>query len=68
MSPSSAKVAIPYLIGVLDSEKEASMVKHEAVIALGTISKDKSLISKYFSSKDQIVYESCLVAFDEAKL
>ena len=45
---SNGYFGIPYLEKALENENEDPMVKHEAVIALGDLSKSKSTMTKYF--------------------
>lgn len=59
-----AQKAIPYLEAVVNDTTESPIVRHECVIALGDVSKDNTLMEKYFSDPDDMVRESCLVAAD----
>lgn len=59
-----AKPAIPYLEAVVNDPNESPIVRHECVIALGDISKSKSVMEKYFKDECDMVRESCLVASD----
>ena len=56
--------AIPYLEAVVNNPEETAIVRHECVIALGDISKSKSVMEKYFTDPEDMVRESCLVASD----
>jgi deoxyhypusine monooxygenase len=65
MGHSFAKISTPYLEKAVQNEKEAPVVRHECVIALGDIT-DKTEVMERYSKEDQdpIVRESCLVALD----
>ena len=59
-----AQPAIPYLEAVVNNPEESPIVRHECVIALGDISKSKTVMEKYFTDPEDMVRESCLVASD----
>lgn len=59
-----AHEALSALEASVNDPTEDPIVRHECVIALGDISKDKSVMEKYFTDKDDMVRESCLVASD----
>ena len=59
-----AKPAIPYLEAAVNDPNESPIVRHECVIALGDISKSKTVMEKYFKDECDMVRESCLVASD----
>lgn len=52
MKIESPKSIIEILEKVINDPKEASMVKHEAILALGEISPSKENIFKFLESKD----------------
>ncbi|KAL7270620.1 deoxyhypusine hydroxylase [Rhizina undulata] len=61
--------SIPALIKVAGNKEEASMVRHEAVEALGSIASDdvESFLKEYTKDSEQVVRESALVALDMAE-
>ena len=64
MGHSFAKVCTPYLIKAVEDEKEAAVVRHEWVIALGDITDKTEVMEKYSKDPEPVVRESCLVAQD----
>ena len=64
MGPSFATVCTSYLITTVENEKEAGVVRHECVIALGNLTDKTEVMEKYSKDSDAIVRESCLVAQD----
>ena len=59
-------VTVPSLVKVLESEKEAPMVRHEAAEALGAIATDDCLpvLKRFLSDKNDVVRDSAVVALD----
>ncbi|CDW84373.1 deoxyhypusine hydroxylase [Stylonychia lemnae] len=57
------KVSIPFLIDCVANEEEAPIVRHEVLVSLGDMIDDKSLLEQFVNHPDQIVNESCQVAF-----
>jgi deoxyhypusine monooxygenase len=64
MGHSFSKICTPYLIKAVENDKEAPVVRHECVIALGDITDKTEVMEKYSTDDDDIVRESCLVAQD----
>lgn len=64
MGHNYARTCTPYLEAAVADEKEAPVVRHECVIALGDITDKTTVMEKYVNDKDDIVRESCLVAQD----
>mmetsp|Transcript_30164 Transcript_30164/g.29657 ORF Transcript_30164/g.29657 Transcript_30164/m.29657 type:complete len:97 (+) Transcript_30164:641-931(+) len=64
MGHSFSKISVPYLIKAVENEKEAGVVRHECVIALGDITDKTEVMEKYSKDDEAIVRESCLVAQD----
>lgn len=56
------KVAIPFLMDAIMADNEASIVKHEALIAIGEMIEDKSLLEPLLKHPHAIVSESAEVA------
>lgn len=59
-------VTVPSLIKVLQDEREAGMVRHEAAEALGSIATDECLpvLQSFLEDKEQVVRDSAVVALD----
>jgi len=57
-------VAVPFLMDVCVDEREAAIVKHEGLVAVGEMIDDKSLIAHLLEHADPIVAESCAVAMN----
>jgi len=57
-------VAVPYLMTACQDEREAPVVKHEGLIAVGEMIEDKALIEPLLQHADPIVSESCAVAIN----
>ena len=53
------KAAIPFLLEAINNDEEAPIVRHEALIALGEMIDDKSIIEHFLKHSDPIVSESC---------
>ena len=66
----SHPASIPALTRVLEDQKEASMVRHEAAEALGSLGDNEGVwktLRDYLEDKDQLVRESIMVALDMAE-
>ncbi|KAF2838883.1 deoxyhypusine hydroxylase [Patellaria atrata CBS 101060] len=66
----SHPASIPSLIKTLDDLEEASMVRHEAADALGSMGDEEGVedvLKKYLDDPDTIVRESAIVALDMAE-
>ena len=61
------QVAYPYLLQVCQNEKEASIVKHEALVAVAEMIEDQSVIDSLLKHPDPLVSESCAVALNNIK-
>lgn len=61
--------SIPALLRAAGNKNEASMVRHEAVEALGSIADDRveQFLREYAQDEDQVVKESAEVALDMAE-
>ena len=57
-------VAVPFLMRACQDDREAAIVKHEGIIAVGEMIEDKSLIEPLLQHSDPIVAESCAVALN----
>ena len=57
-------VAVPYLIAACIDPKEASIVKHEGLVAVGEMIDEAGLIEHLLQHEDPIVSESCAVALN----
>jgi deoxyhypusine monooxygenase len=65
----SHPASIPALTAVLDDLGEASMVRHEAAEALGSLGEEEGveeILKLYLNDKEQVVRESVVVALDMA--
>ena len=66
----SHPASIPSLIEVLSNLKEASMVRHEAAEALGSLGEEEGVeevLKKFLQDPEQVVRESIVVALDMAE-
>ena len=59
-----AKSALNALEQVLQDEEEDPIVRHEAALTLGEITKSKDLLNEYSKHENQLVAESCQIALD----
>lgn len=57
-------VAVPFLMQACQDDREAAIVKHEGLVAVGEMIDDKSLIEPLLQHPDPIVAESCAVALN----
>ena len=65
----SHPASIPSLITVLGNKQEASMVRHEAAEALGSLGDEvgvEETLKQYLNDPEQVVRESIIVALDMA--
>jgi len=60
-------VAVPYLMAVVQDEREAAIVKHESLVGIGEMIDDKSLIEFLLDHPDPIVSQTCEVAINNIK-
>jgi deoxyhypusine monooxygenase len=66
----SHPASIPSLTATLANLKEASMVRHEAAEALGSLGEEEGVedtLKNYISDPEQVVRESVIVALDMAE-
>ena len=66
----SHPASIPSLIETLSNSKEASMVRHEAAEALGSLGDEEGVedvLKRFIDDPEQVVRESILVALDMAE-
>ncbi|KAL9063053.1 MAG: hypothetical protein Q9157_008449 [Trypethelium eluteriae] len=66
----SHPASIPSLVETLSNTKEASMVRHEAAEALGSLGDEdgvENVLKKFADDPEQVVRESILVALDMAE-
>jgi len=66
----SHPASIPSLVAALSNTKEASMVRHEAAEALGTLGDEEGveeILRQFLNDPEQVVRESVVVALDMAK-
>jgi deoxyhypusine monooxygenase len=66
----SHPASIPSLTATLADLKEASMVRHEAAEALGSLGEEEGVedtLKKYIGDPEQVVRESVIVALDMAE-
>lgn len=66
----SHPASIPSLVTVLSNPKEASMVRHEAAEALGSMGDEEGVeatLTQYLNDPEQVVRESVIVALDMAE-
>lgn len=62
--------SIPALTAALSDPKEASMVRHEAAEALGSLGDEEGVedtLKKFLDDPEVVVRESCIVALDMAE-
>ena len=66
----SHPASIPSLVETLSNQKEASMVRHEAAEALGSLGDEEGVeevLRKFLDDPEQVVRESIVVALDMAE-
>lgn len=66
----SHPASIPSLVTTLSNTEEASMVRHEAAEALGSLDEEEGVeevLKKFLNDKEQVVRESVIVALDMAE-
>lgn len=66
----SHPASIPSLIETLSNQKEASMVRHEAAEALGSLGEEEGVedvLKKFLDDPEQVVRDSVIVALDMAE-
>ena len=66
----SHPASIPSLVEVLGKAKEASMVRHEAAEALGSLGEEEGVedvLRNYLHDPEQVVRDSVIVALDMAE-
>ncbi|KAF2265699.1 deoxyhypusine hydroxylase-like protein [Lojkania enalia] len=66
----SHPASIPSLVETLSNTKEASMVRHEAAEALGSLGDEdgvEDILKKFLDDPEQVVRESVIVALDMAE-
>ncbi|KAF1814189.1 ARM repeat-containing protein [Eremomyces bilateralis CBS 781.70] len=66
----SHPASIPSLVEALSNTKEASMVRHEAAEALGSLGEEEGVedvLRRFLDDEEQVVRESCVVALDMAE-
>lgn len=66
----SHPASIPALTAALSDAKEASMVRHEAAEALGSLGEEEGvedILKKFLNDNEQVVRESVIVALDMAE-
>ena len=66
----SHPASIPSLVAILSKEDEASMVRHEAAEALGTLGEEPGvdeILRGFLNDPEQVVRESVIVALDMAE-
>ncbi|KAM0434388.1 hypothetical protein ACHAQK_008821 [Fusarium lateritium] len=66
----SHPASIPALTEALSNVNEASMVRHEAAEALGSLGEEEGVeatLRKFLHDKEKVVRESCIVALDMAE-
>ena len=66
----SHPASIPALVAALSDQQEASMVRHEAAEALGSLGDEEGVeevLKKFLNDPEQVVRESVIVALDMAE-
>lgn len=66
----SHPASIPSLVTTLSDTKEASMVRHEAAEALGSLGEEEGVedtLRKFLNDSEQVVRDSVIVALDMAE-
>ncbi len=65
----SHPASIPALVSTLSNKNEASMVRHEAAEALGSLGEEKGvedILRQFLDDREQVVRDSVIVALDMA--
>ena len=66
----SHPASIPSLVECLSDQKEASMVRHEAAEALGSLGEEdgvEDVLKRFLNDPEQVVRDSIIVALDMAE-
>jgi deoxyhypusine monooxygenase len=66
----SHPASIPSLVATLGNKEEASMVRHEAAEALGSLGEEEGveeILKQFLNDAEQVVRESVIVALDMAE-
>ena len=61
------QIAVPYLLAACLDPREAAIVKHEGLVAVGEMIEDPKQIESILEHEDPIVSESCAVALNNMK-
>lgn len=56
------KASVPFLLEAISNDEEEPIVRHEALVGLGEMIDDRSVIEHFLQHPDPIVSESCEVA------
>lgn len=59
--------SVPYLLEACQNSNEASIVKHEGLVAVGEMIDDEKIIEHLLQHEDPIVSESCAVAINNIR-
>lgn len=59
--------AVPFLLEACVNKDEASIVKHEGLVAIGEMIDDEKIIDHLLAHEDPIVSESCAVAINNIR-
>jgi hypothetical protein len=59
--------AVPFLLEACTNKDEASIVKHEGLVAIGEMIDDEKIIDHLLKHEDPIVNESCAVAINNIR-
>lgn len=59
--------AVPFLLEACTNKNEASIVKHEGLVAIGEMIDDEKIIDHLLQHEDPIVSESCAVAINNIR-
>lgn len=59
--------SVPYLLEACQNGNEASIVKHEGLVAVGEMIDDEKIIEHLLQHEDPIVSESCAVAINNIR-
>ena len=59
--------AVPFLLEACTNKNEASIVKHEGLVAIGEMIDDEKIIDHLLEHEDPIVSESCAVAINNIR-
>ncbi len=66
----SHPASIPALVAALSNKQEASMVRHEAAEALGSLGEEEGVedvLKRFLNDSEQVVRESVIIALDMAE-